>query len=192
MSSGEQREDRSSLFGLVSFRPRLTVVLIFLTLMVAVVGYHITRDSGAGKAEEMTREALRIFAAGKKERMKAAVRDPSETEARIRDLIGAKVTLPRDERLFSYNGATREKIGKQAAAAVHLTFSEEPCLLIIRRPDPLRSTDAPSVLLSEASFLSWEKDGTSFVFWERDGVLYLLVSGVDLTHTFDLVRQYFT
>ncbi|MBF8257894.1 MAG: hypothetical protein HW377_268 [Actinobacteria bacterium] len=176
----------------MSFRPRLTVVLIFLTLMVAVVGYHITRDSGAGKAEEMTREALRIFAAGKKERMKPAVRDPSETEARIRDLIGAKVTLPRDERLFSYNGATREKIGKQAAAAVHLTFSEEPCLLIIRRPDPLRSTDAPSVLLSEASFLSWEKDGTSFVFWERDGVLYLLVSGVDLTHTFDLVRQYFT
>lgn len=192
MSSGEEREDRSSLFGLVSFRPRLTVVLIFLTLMVAVVGYHISRNSGAGKAEEMTREALRIFAAGKNEKAKAGVRDPSEIEERIRGLIGAKVTLPREERLFSYKGATREKIGKQTAAAVHLTYSEEPCLLLILRPDPLRSTDAPSVLFSEASFLSWEKDGTSFVFWEREGILYLLVSGVDLTHTFDLVRQYFT
>ena len=190
--SGDAKADRSSLFGLVSFRPRLTVVLIFLTLTVAGVGYHISRDSGAGKAEEMTREALRIFAAGKKERAKAAVRDPAEIEEKIRGWIGAKVTLPRDERLFSYKGATREKIGKRAAAAVHLTFSEEPCLLVIMRPDPLRSADAPSALFSEASFLSWEKDGTSFVFWERDGILYFLVSGVDLTHAFDLVRQSFT
>lgn len=190
--SGDAKDDRSSLFGLVSFRPRLTVVLIFLTLTVAVVGYHISRDSGSGKAEEMAREALRIFAAGKKDRMKAAAVAPAEIEERIRVSIGAKVALPRDERLFSYRGVTREKIGKKTAAAVHFTYSEEPCLLVIMRPDPLRSADAPSALYSEASFLSWEKDGTSFVFWERDGVLYFLVSGVDLTHAFDLVRQYFT
>lgn len=190
--SGDAASDKSSLFGLVSFRPRLTVVLIFLTLTVAVVGYHISRDSGARKVEEMTREALRIFAAGKTERMKAAPRDPAEIEARVREWVGANVALPRDERLFSYKGVTREKVGKQKAAAVHLTFSEEPLLLMILRPDPLRGAGAPSALFSEASFLSWEKDGTSFVFWERDGVLYFLVSDVDLTHAFDLVRQYFT
>ena len=190
--SGDPNAGRSSLFGLVSFRPRLTVVLIFLTLMVAVVGYRISLDREGGKAEEMTREAMRIFAAGKNEGAMAAAPDPSEIEEKIREWIGAKVTLPRDERLFSYWGASREKIGKQAAAAVHLTFSEEPCLLVILRPDQFRSPDAPAALFSGASFLSWEKDGTSFVFWERDGVLYLLVSGVDLTHAFDLVRQYFT
>ena len=190
--SGDAGDDRSSLFGLFSFRPRLTVVLIFLTLMVAVVGYHITRDAGSRKADEVTRESLKIFTAGKNGIAKAAGKDPAEIEEQIRGWIGAKVTLPRNEQIFSYKGATREKIGKQFAAAVRLTYSGEPCLLMILRPDPLRGTDATGPLFSEASFLSWEKDGASFVFWERDGITYLLVSGVDLTHVFDLVRQYFT
>jgi hypothetical protein len=47
-------------------------------------------------------------------------------------------------------------------------------------------------LFSESSFLSWEREGYSFVFWEKEGVMYFLVSGADLTRTFDLVRQYFT
>lgn len=190
--SGDAGADRSSLFGLLSFRPRLTVVLVFLTLMVAVVGYHISMDAGLRKADDMTRESLKIFNAEKNGIAKTAERDPAEIEERIRGWIGAKVTLPRKERFFSYKEATREKIGKQVAAAVHLTYSEEPCLLMILRPDPLRGADATGTLFSEASFLAWEKDGASFVSWERDGVLYLLVSGVDLTNAFDLVRRYFT
>jgi hypothetical protein len=102
------------------------------------------------------------------------------------------VALPRDEKVFAYRGANREKIGKQAAAAVLFTFDEEPCLLIIQRSDDLGGTDAASAMFSGASFLSWEKDGNSFVMWGRDKALFFLVSGVDLTRTFDLVRQYFT
>lgn len=190
--SGDSNADRSSLFGLVSFRPRLTVVLIFLTLTVAVVGYHITRDSQVGKAEELTRESLRIFAAAGDGLAVAATHDPAGIEERIREWVGAKVTLPREEGTFSYKGATRERMGKMAAAAVHLTFDEERCLLVIMKPDPIRGGDPQAALFSGASFLSWEKDGFAFVLWEKEGVRYFLVSEADLTRAFDLVRQYFT
>ena len=171
---------------------RLTVVLVFLTLTVAVVGYHISRDAGTRRVEEMAREAQRLFAAAPKEEGTGAPLDPGAIEDRIREWVGAKVALPRDERLFSYKGATRERIVKRAAAAVRLTFGEDPFLLLVVRPAPLRGVEAPSPLFSESSFLSWEREGNSFVYWEKDGVLYFLVSNVDLTRTFDLVRQYFT
>ncbi len=191
--SGDPAESRSSLFGLVSFRPRLVVVLIFLTLTVAVVGYHISSDSGVRRVEGMGQDALRIFSAAKNDRTKAGLpRDPVEVEERIKGWIGAKVTLPRDEKLFSYKAATRERVGKRTAAAVRFAYAGETYLLMVLRPETLRGPEAPSPLFSGSSFLSWEKEGISFVFWERDGVQYLLVSDVDLTHTFDLVRQYFT
>jgi hypothetical protein len=188
--SGDASSDKSSLFGVVSFRPRITVVLIFLTLTVAVVGYNITRQKGA-QERDITREALRIFA-GNREWLNAVPRDPAWIEERIREWTGMKVTLPRDERLFSYKGAAMEKVGKRKAAAVQLTFSEEPYLLMVLRSDTLRGTGAPPALFPGSSFLSWEKEGLSFVSWERDGALFFLVSGVDLTQTFDLVRQHFT
>ncbi len=175
----------------MNFRPRLAVVLIFLTVTVAVVGYRISRDAGTRRVEEMAREAQRIFSAGRMEGTKGVPSDPAAIEDRIREWVGAKVALPRDERL-SYGGATLEKIGKRTAAAVHLTFDEAPFVLLILRPDPLSGGGAQSPLFSESSFLSWEREGTSFVFWERDDVFYVLVSNVDLTRTFDLVRQYFT
>lgn len=171
---------------------RLAVVLVFLTLTVAVVGYHISRDAGTRRVEGIAREAQRLFAAAQQEGEKGASPDPGAIEDRIREWVGTKVTLPRDERLFSYKGAARERIGKQAAAAVRLTFGGDPFLLLVVRPDPLRGVEAPSPLFSESSFLSWEREGNSFVYWERDGVLYFLVSNVDLTRTFDLVRRYFT
>jgi len=189
--SGDPEIQRSSLFGLVNFRPRLTVVLIFLTLTVAVVGYHISRDSGARRVEGMAAEAQRIFAAAQKTGAKGAPLDPGIVEERIKEWVGVRVALPRDERLFAYRSATRERIGKQVGAAVHLIFGEDPYLLLIVRPDTLRGVET-SPLFSESSFLSWEREGISFVFWEKEGALYFLVSNVDLTHTFDLVRQYFT
>ncbi|HZW36679.1 MAG TPA: hypothetical protein VFF01_07025, partial [Candidatus Deferrimicrobiaceae bacterium] len=72
-----------------------------------------------------------------------------------------------------------------------LTFGDDPYLLLIVRTDPFRGMEG-SPLFSESSFLSWERGGNSFVSWERGGVVYFLVSSVDLTYAFDLVRQYFT
>jgi hypothetical protein len=189
--SGSQEIPRTSLFGLFSFRPGLTVVLIILTITVAVVGYHISRGSGTRRVEGMAREAQRIFVAGKKAGTNGPPLDPGVVEERIRGWVGVKVALPRDERFVSCRTATRERIGNQAAAAVHLTFSEDPFLLLIVKPDALRAVE-PSPLFPRPSFLSWEREGLSFVFWEKEGVLYVLVSDVDLTRTFDLVRQYFT
>ena len=170
----------------------MAVVLVFLTLTVAVVGYRISRDTGTRRVEETAREAQRLFAAAQKEGQQGDPLDPGAVEERILGWVGAKVSLPRDELLFSYKDATRRKIGKQDAAAVLLTFGEDHFLLLVVRPEPLRGVEAPSPLFSESTFLSWEKEGNSFVYWEKDGVLYFLVSNVDLTRTFDLVRQYFT
>jgi hypothetical protein len=189
--SGDPGVQRSSLFGLVNFRPRLAVVLVFLTLTVAVVGYRMSRDSGTRRVEGMAAEAQRIFAASLKAGPKGAPADAGAIEERIKEWLGVKVELPRDERLFSYGSATRERIGKQNGAAVLLTFAEDRYLLLIVRPDTLRGSES-SPLFSESSFLSWEKEGVSFVFWEKEGVMYFLVSDADLTRTFDLVRQYFT
>lgn len=189
--SGDPETQRASLFGLVNFRPRITVVLIFLTLTVAVVGYHFWRDMGTRRVEGMAKEAQRIFAA-EREAGETGVRlDPEAVEEKVRGWVGVKVTLPRDERLFTYTRATPERIGDQAAAAVGLTFGEDPYLLLIVRPNTLRGMEA-FPLFSGSSFLSWEREGNSFVSWERDGVIYFLVSGVDLTDAFDLVRQYLT
>lgn len=191
--SGDSHVKRSSLFGLVDFSPRIAVVLVILTLTVAVMGYHISGDSGARQVEGMGQEALRIFSAAKSGRSEVAPPvDPEGIEERVKEWVGVKVALPRDWKLFSYKSIVREKIGKRTAAAIHLTFAGEPYLLMVMRLEALRGEEAPSPLFSRSSFLSWEKDGMSFVFWERDGVQYLLVSDVDLTHTFDLVRQHFT
>lgn len=189
--SGDPEIQRSSLFGLVNFRPRITVVLVFLTLTVAVVGYHFWRDMGTRRVEGMAKEAQRIFNAERAAGAKDVRLDPAAVEEQIRGWVGVKVALPRDERLFSYTSATREKIGNHAAAAVGLTFGDDPYLLLIVRPDPFRGMEG-SPLFSESSFLSWEGGGNSFVSWERGGVVYFLVSSVDLTYAFDLVRQYFT
>lgn len=170
---------------------KLTVVLIFLTLTVAVVGYRITSDKGTREVKEMAREAHRIFSSSPTDGAGAAPPAPGAVEDRIREWVGAKVVLPRDDRL-SYTRAARETIGKRPAAAVHLTFDGDPFLLLIVRPDPFHGGEASSPLFSGSSFLSWEKEGSSFVFWEKDGVFHMLVSNVDLTRTFDLVRQYFT
>jgi hypothetical protein len=163
--------------------------LIFLTLTVAVVGYRIARDSGNRRVEGMAREAQRIFVADNN--AEGSSMDPAALEERIQGWLGAKVALPRDERVVSYRAVTRERIGGRPSAAVHLVFEEAPFLLLIVKQDALRAVD-PSPLFPRPSFLSWEREGLSFVYWEKEGMLYVLVSDVDLTRTFDLVRQYFT
>ncbi|MGE5664154.1 MAG: hypothetical protein ACM31I_07495, partial [Deltaproteobacteria bacterium] len=59
--------EKISLFGLVSFRPRVAVVLVLLTVTVAAVAMRIARDSGLRKVDLMARDALRIFAVARSE-----------------------------------------------------------------------------------------------------------------------------
>jgi hypothetical protein len=175
----------------MGIRPPLLVVLGILTLIVGVVAFRITRESGIRRVQGMAKEAQRLFAAFQRSGEKAPARDPAEIEERVREWVGAGVSLPKDESYFKYFGATKEKVGRQAAA-IRLTFSGQRYLLMVVRPETLPVAGAAPALFSESSLLSWRREGMSFVFWERGGMMFLVVSAVDLTDTFDLVRRYFT
>lgn len=187
---GKRAAEKTSLFGLVSFQPRLAIVLIFLTLTVAVVGVRISRDSGFRRVNGLVRDAMRAFAVPQKEG--AGSRDPAEVEARVKEWTGVRIILPRDEQLFSYTGVARERMGRHSAAVIRLSFSGEPYLLLVVRKEMIGGAKSPGSLFSESGFLSGESNGKSFVFWEREGVSYLLVTGEELEHAFDLVRRYFS
>ena len=188
-SPGRQIAEKTSLFGLVSFHPRLVIVLVFLTLTVVAVGVRIWLDSGFRRVDALVRDAQRAFATQEKEGVTA--RDPAEVEARIREWTGAKVLLPRDG-LFRYTGVSRKKMGRQVAAVVRLSYSGDRYLLLVLRKEMIRGRGARQSLFLQSGFLSGEKDGNSFVFWEREGVSYLCMTEADLAHAFDLVRRYFT
>jgi hypothetical protein len=85
----------------------------------------------------------------------------------------------------------KETFGKQSAAAVRFRYAGNVFLLLAFRQDHLLG-DRPPAAFPEESFLSGEREGKSFVFWERDGALYIVVSDVDVTLAFDLVRRFFT
>jgi hypothetical protein len=185
---GKRTAEKTSLFGLISFQPRLAIVLIFLTLTIAVVGVRISRDSGIRRVDDLVRHAQRVFAVPPKE----AARDPAEVEARVKEWTGVAIILPRDEQRFVYTGIDREQTGRQVAAAIRFSFSGEPYLLFIVRKEMIGKAGSPESLFSQSGFLSGEKDGKSFVFWEREGVSYLLVTEAELERAFDLVRRFFT
>jgi hypothetical protein len=187
-SQERQTAEKTSLFGLVSFHPRLAIVLMFLTLTVVVVGVRIWMDTGFRRVDALVRDAQRAFTIPQKKGM--AARDPAEVEARIREWTGAKVALPRDE-LFTYTDVSRGRAGRKVAALVHLSYSGERYLLVVRK-EMIRGRGSRQFLFLQSGFLSGEKDGNSFVFWEREGVLYLCMTKADLSHAFDLVRRYFT
>jgi hypothetical protein len=186
---GRQTTEKTSLFGLVSFHPRLAVVLFFLTITFVVVGVRIWMDTGFRRVDALVRDAQRALATPQKE--DAASRDPEEVEARIREWTGAKVLLPRDE-LFVYTDVSRKKVGRKVAALVRMFFSGERYLLLVVRKEMIRGRGSRQSLFLQTGFLSGEKDGNSFVFWEREGVSYLCMTEADLEHAFDLVRRYFT
>lgn len=187
---GKRSPEKTSLFGLVSFQPRLVIVLIFLTLTVAVVGVRISRDSGFRRVDALVQDAMRAFDAPQKEA--AGTSDPAEVEARVKEWTGVRVILPRDEQLFAYTGVSREKMGRHSAAVIRLSFSGEPYLLLVVRRGMIGGTKSSESLFPESGFLSGEKHGKSFVFWEREGVSYLLLTRAGLENAFDLVRRYFT
>jgi hypothetical protein len=186
---GRRTAEKTSLFGLVSFQPRLAIVLIFLTLTIAVVGIRISRDSGIRRVDDLVRQAQRAFAVPHQE---GVARDPAEVEARVKEWTGAAIILPREEQQFTYTGIDREKTGRQVSAAIRFSFSGEPYLLLVVRKEMIGNAKSPESLFPQSGFLSGEKDGNSFVFWEREGVSYLLVTEAELERAFDLVRRYFT
>jgi hypothetical protein len=182
----------SSLMGLMEFRPRLAVVLAILTVTVAVVGWRISRDAGVRRVDGLAREAVRLFvAAPEPGTAPGAPLDPAEVERKVHGISGVVLELPRDEPGFAVERVRRETVGTQAAAAVRFRYAGDVFLLLAFRQDRLLGDRPPAAFPGE-SFLSGEREGKSFVFWERDGALYIVVSDVDLTRTFDLVRRFFT
>lgn len=184
--------ETSSLMGLVEFRPRLAVVLAILTLTVAVVGWRISRDAGVRRVEGLAREAVKLFdAAPGPGTVPGAPLDPAEVEKKVHVISGVALELPRDDPGFAVEGVRRETVGRQTAAAVRFRYGGDVFLLLTFRQDRLLG-DRPPAVFPEESFLSGEREGKSFVFWERDGALYIVVSDVDVTRAFDLVRRFFT
>jgi len=183
--------DASSVAGFPDFRPRLTVVLVFLTLMVAVVGWRIARDTGARRVDVLAREAIGLFDAVPSTGAAPALRDAAEAEKRFRALAGIPLEFPRDDADFVPVEVRRETFANRPAVSLRFRYGGEGYLLVVSARGRLLGT--PSVAaFPEGAFLSGERDGRSFVLWEREGATCIVVSEVDVTQAFDLVRRLFT
>ncbi|HEY5191137.1 MAG TPA: hypothetical protein VII77_04055 [Candidatus Deferrimicrobium sp.] len=184
-------DDASSLAGHLEFRPRLTVVLVFLTLMVAVVGWRIARDTGARRVDVLAREAIGLFDAAPSTGTATAPLDAAEAEMRFRGLAGVPIGFPRDDVDFVPIEVRKETFANHPAASLRFLYAGEGYLLVVSARD--RLLGAPSVAaFPEGSFVSGERDGRAFVLWEREGATCIVVSEVDVTLAFDLVRRLFT
>ena len=182
--------DASSLAGLLEFRPRPAVVLVFLTLMVAVVGWRIARDTGARRVDVLAREAIGLFDAAPPAGAAAAPPDAEEAGKRFRALSGVPVDFPPDDADFVPVEVRRETFGNRPAASLRFRYAGEGYLLVVSARDRLLGT--PSVAaFPEGSFVSGERNGRSFVLWEREGAVCIVVSDADVAQAFDLVRRLF-
>ncbi|MGB7631083.1 MAG: hypothetical protein WBM29_08380 [Candidatus Deferrimicrobium sp.] len=184
-------DDASSLAGLLEFRPRLTVVLVFLTLMVAVVGWRIARDTGARRVDALAREAIELFDAVPLTGAATAPPDAAEAEKLMRAWAGVPVGFPRDDQDFVPVEVRRETFANRPAASLRFRYAGERYLLVVSAPDPLLGASSVAAF-PEGSFVSGERNGRSFVLWEREGASCIMVSAVDVTKAFDLVRRLFT
>ena len=184
-------DDASSLGGLLEFRPRLTVGLVFLTLMVAVVGWRIARDTGARRVDVLAREAIRLFDAAPSTFTATAPPDAAEASMRFRALAGVSIGFPRDDVDFVPVEVRGERFANRPAASLRFRYAGERYLLVVSGPDRLLGRTEVAAF-PEGSFVSGELDGRSFVLWEREGASCIVVSEVDVTQAFDLVRRLFT
>lgn len=184
-------DDASSLAGLLEFRPRLTVVLVFLTLMVAVVGWRIARDTGARRVDVLSREAIGLFDAGSPTGAATAPPDAVEAEKRFRALGGVSIEFPLDDDDFVPVEVRGETFSNRPAASLRFRYAGEGYLLVVSPRERLLGTSSVAAF-PDGAFLSGERDGRSFVLWEREGATCILVSDADVTQAFDLVRRLFT
>jgi hypothetical protein len=183
--------DASSLLGLVEFRPRLTVVLVFLTLMVAVVGWRIARDTGARRVDDLAREAIGLFDAVPSTGAIPAALAAAEAERKFRDLAGVPIGFPRDDDDFVPVEVRGETFAHRPAAALRFRYAGEGYLLVVVPRGRLLGR-RPASAFPGGAFLSGERGGRSFVLWEREDASCIVVSSVDVTQAFDLVRRLFT
>ena len=181
----------SSLDGVLEYRPRLAIVLVFLTLMVAVVGWRIARDTGARRVDVFAREAIVLFDAAPSTGTVTAPPDAAEAEKRFRALGGVPIGFPRDDPDFVPVEVRREVFANHPAVSLRFRYAGEGYLLVVSARDRFLGTPTVAAF-PEGSFVSGERDGRSFVLWEREGASCIVVSEGDVTRAFDLVRRLFT
>lgn len=182
------KPESASLFGLVTFRPRLAVVLVLLTVTVAVFAVRIFRDTGYSRVDRLARVGFRLY--GSPGADGGAPLDPADVEKSVTEWTGAKLLFPRQGNQAVITSVRREKVGRQMGAAIRFHESGNGYLLLVVRNRQAGASEEG--LFSGASFLSGETEGKSFVYWEREDVAYFLVTSADLTSAIDLVRRYFT
>lgn len=183
-------DDASSLAGLLEFRPRTTIVLVILTLMVAVVGWRIARDTGARRVDVLAREAIGLYDAAPSPGAVTAPPGAVEAGKQFRALAGVPIAFPRDDVDFVPVEVRRETFANHPATSLRFRYAGEGYLLVVSSRD--RLLGAPSVdAFPEGSFVSGERNGRSFVLWEREEAICIVVSDVDVTRAFDLVRRLF-
>jgi len=183
--------DASTLTGYLEFRPRAAVVLVILTLMVAVVGWRIARDTGVRRVDVFAREAIALFDAAPPTGAVTVPPDAAEVEKRFQALAGVRVGFPRDDPDFLPVEIRREVFANHPAVSLRFRYAGEGYLLVVSPRDQLLGTPAAAVF-PEGSFVSGERDGRSFVLWEREEATCIVVSEGDVTRAFDLVRRLFT
>ena len=184
-------DDASTLTGLLGFRPRTAVVLVVLTLMVAVVGWRIARDTGARRVDLLAREAIGLLDAATPTGTATAPPDAAEAEVRFRAFAGVPFGFPRDDVDFVPVEVRRETLANHPATLLRFRYAGEEYLLVVSARDRLLGT-ASDAAFPEGSFVSGERDGRSYVLWEREEATCIVVSEVDVTLSFDLVRRLFT
>ncbi len=184
-------DDTSSMAGHLEFRPRLTIVLVFLTLMVAVVGWRIARDTGARRVDGLAREAIALFDAAPSTGSGTAPLDAAEAETRFRALAGVPIGFPRDDVDLVPVEVRRTTLANHPAASLRFRYAGEGYLLVVSARDRLLG-DPSVAAFPEEAFVSGERDGRAFVLWEREGATCIVVSEGDVTQAFDLVRRLFT
>lgn len=180
----------TSLFDSVAFRPRLAVVLVFLTVTVAVFAARIFWDTGYSRVDSLARVGLRLY--GSPGTAGGASLDPADVEKTVAEWTGAKRLFPREGNRAVITSVRREKVGRRSAAAIRFLESGNAYLLLVVRNRRGGAAAGGAGLFSGAGFLSGETGGKSFVYWEREGVAYFLVTSADLTVAIELVRRYFT
>ncbi|MBP2686535.1 MAG: hypothetical protein H6Q81_1440 [Deltaproteobacteria bacterium] len=185
-------DDASFLAGLPEFRPRLAVVLVSLTLMVAVVGWRFARDTGVRRVDAFARKAIVLFDAAPSTGTVASPPDAAAAEIRFRALAGVPIAFPRDDPDFIPVEVRREVFAnRRAAVSLRFRYAGEGYLLVVSARDRLLGTPTVAAF-PEGAFVSGERDGRSFVLWEREDATCIVVSEGDVTRTFDLVRRLFT
>jgi hypothetical protein len=159
--------------------------------MVAVVGWRIARDTGARRVDLLAREAIGMFDTAPSGGAAPPPGDAAEAEKRFRALVGAPIGFPRDDVDFVPVEVRRETFANRPAASLRFRYEGEGYLLVVSARDRLLGTSSIAAF-PEGSFVSGERDGRSFVLWEREGASCIVVSEVDVTLAFDLVRRLFT